>query len=181
MRLAAIFASALAVFVFQCGGQVDEQCPSAPTDSCVQEGKACTFPTTLCGKPSTETCTCKGGSFQCAEPGVCVVETCSIDTHPGSSCTTKGLQCLSTQQSDCNDEPITCTCNGTTFECAIPDCPPTPICPPADQITPGDDCSLPSNEPCAGPDASECFCNSGTWQCAYAADAGGPVDAGGTD
>lgn len=180
MRLAALFASAFAVFAFQCGGQIDEQCPSAPSQSCVQEGKACTFPTTMCGTQTTETCTCKNGSFECPIYD-CPIEVCPVDTYPGASCTTNGMQCESMQQSDCTTTPIMCTCNGSTFECPVPDCPPPPpLCPPPDSIVPGDGCSLPNNSSCAGPDSSECFCN-GTWACLYSVDGGGPVDAGSSD
>lgn len=180
MRLAAIFASALAVFAFQCGGQIDEQCPSAPNQSCVQEGKACDFPVSMCGSQTTETCTCKNGTFECPVHD-CPVQVCPLDTYPGASCSQKGLQCESMQQSSCVDLPIMCTCDGTTFQCAIPDCPPPPpVCPPPDSIVPGDGCSLPPNESCTGPNASQCFCN-GTWECSLQVEDAGPPDAGGTD
>ena len=180
MRLAAIFASAFAVLAFQCGGQVDEQCPSAPDQSCVQEGKSCTFPTMICGTQTTETCTCKDGVYACPLYEDCPAQTCPIDTYPGSSCSMNGLQCESMMQSECSTTPIMCTCNGSTFQCPVPDCPPVPSCPPPDSITPGSGCSSPNSE-CAGPDNSECFCNGGTWSCAFAVDGGGPIDAGGTD
>ena len=181
MRLAAIFASAFAVFAVQCGGQVDEPCPSTPSDSCVQEGKACTFATTSCGMPANVTCTCKDGSYACPVHS-CPIEACPVDTYPGASCSSKGLQCESMQSSQCVDLPIMCTCNGSTFECAVPDCPPPPppSCPPPDTITPGAACSLPPNSDCQGTDQSDCFCN-GTWACAYSVDAGPPIDAGSSD
>jgi len=181
MRLAAVFASAFALFAFQCGGQVDEQCPPAPNQACVQEGKACTFPTSYCGQQTTETCTCKNGSFDCpVMAGDCPIDDCSLDTYPGSPCNVKGSQCPAMVKPECTNGPIMCTCDGHSFQCAIPDCPVPPMCPPPDSIVPGDGCSLPPEETCVGPDASECFCNNGTWACSLSVD-GGAADAGGSD
>ena len=103
-----------------------------------------------------------------------------MDTYPGASCSSKGLQCVSMQASNCVDQPIMCTCNGSTFQCAIPDCPPPPMCPPPDSIAPGSGCSLPPNETCAGPNGSQCFCD-GIWECSISIEDAGPPDAGGTD
>jgi hypothetical protein len=181
MRLAAIFASAFAIFAFHCGGQTDEQCPSASNQACIQEGKACTFPTTLCGTQTTETCSCHDGAYVCPpQTGNCPIDDCSLDTYPGAACHVQGSRCESMVQSSCTQTPTMCVCDGHQFQCPIPDCPPPPMCPPPDQITPGGACSSP-NAQCIGPDASDCMCANGTWECAFAVDGGGPPDAGGSD
>jgi hypothetical protein len=79
----------------------------------------------------------------------------------------------------CVNGPIMCTCNGSTFECPIPDCPPPPLCPPPDSITPGTACTDPGAQ-CPGPDFSQCDCSSnGIWMCTLSLPDGGPPDAGG--
>ncbi len=168
--IALLFASAVAV-AFACGGQVDEACPASSDGPCLTENKTCDFPMMLCGYPETATCACHGGQWQCPLYG-CPAEVCPADTHTGVACSSKGMHCASTTpQPSCTDVVGQCTCDGTQFQCDVPDCPPPPECPPPDAIAPGESCVLSPDQICQGSQGTECVCQ-GTWQCESSVDAG---------
>ncbi len=165
-----------AITAIACGGKYDGGNPDggscSSTESCSTEGATCAFQAMICNKPETMTCTCMQGMWSCPDYGACPVEVCPMDTYPGDSCSTQGLECQSMIMG-CNNQPVMCMCDGSQFVCPIPDCP-VQTCPPPDQIVPGTSCNVPGNDLCPGSDGAECTCL-GTWQCSY------PVDAGGTD
>jgi hypothetical protein len=182
------FVTAFAVtvgFAIHCGGRVDGNPDGGSCnagDLCSTDGAQCSFETTYCNQPTTETCTCQNGQWACPiMAGNCPIEGCPMDTSPGMSCSTKGLQCESMMKPECVDTPIMCTCDGQQFECPIPDCP-VPVCPPPDQVVEGASCNVPGNEACDDVNHIQCWCMS-TWHCGEGVDAGPPlpIDAGGTD
>ncbi len=177
-----------AVLAIHCGGRVDStpdggSCNAG--DLCSTDGAQCSFQTTFCGEPATETCTCQNGQWACpVMAGGCPVEGCPTDTSPGMPCLTKGMQCESMMKPQCVDTPIMCTCDGQQFQCPIPDCP-VQICPPPSVVVAGQGCTVQSNEMCPDSHGAECYCMGSTWVCADGIDAGPPppppIDAGGTD
>jgi hypothetical protein len=165
-----------AITAIACGGKYDGGNPDggscSSTESCSTDGTTCSFQATICNKPETVTCMCSQGMWACPDyGGACPVEACPMDTSPGMPCATNGLQCPAMMMG-CDNQPITCTCDGSQFQCPIPDCP-VQMCPPPDQIVPNTGCMAPGNDLCPGPNGSECTCM-GTWQCSFPVDAGAP-------
>jgi hypothetical protein len=172
-------------FAIHCGGRVDGNPDGGSCnagDLCSTDGAQCSFQTTVCNQPETETCTCQNGQWACPiMAGNCPIEGCPTDAYPGASCSTKGLQCESMMIPECADTPIMCTCDGQQFDCPIPDCPST-MCPPPSVVVADQGCTVQSNEMCPDSHGDVCYCMASTWKCAAQIDAGPPpIDAGGTD
>jgi len=105
-----------------------------------------------------------------------------VDVTQGTACGAQGLACQSADQPKCTNVPVTCTCDGTEFQCAVPDCAACPL-----QITPGAPCSFPADATCpvdlvvCGTEVSTtAFCQNGVWSLELTSDcdAGAPLDAG---
>ncbi|HEY5242670.1 MAG TPA: hypothetical protein VIJ22_14420 [Polyangiaceae bacterium] len=184
-----------------CGGRVglvgNGSCPSpsavASGAACTSAGQTCTASFTLCGSPTSEDCTCTGGSWSCpAFNGPGCVEACPPinGVQPGSSCdlATQGDCDVGITSPGCDGSGVTgeCSCQADGQGSAVwacvqaiePECPDAqpPGCPDASSVVQGNECdvspqlSCTSDSPeydCNGNfigDAS-CQCFNGAWNC----------------
>lgn len=185
------------VAAVHCGGQVTAApaCPATLPSTCASAGEQCeNLVQNDCGQYVDVTCTCNADKWTCGAPASCKPPpppSCpSYGVTPGSACSVKGSQC--------DEAPIACagggggpgggpggppsggvcTCDGTSWQCPIFDCPPpVGMCPPPSAVGEYLACSTPSFETCPSANAiydcdgnviayEQCNCNNGTWNCA---------------
>lgn len=164
-------------FAIHCGGRVDVNPDGGSCnagDVCSTDGAQCSFQTTYCNQPATETCTCQNGQWACpVMAGDCPVDACPASgVNTGDVCFTKGLECQAMQIPQCTDVWPMCTCNGEQFQCPIVDCP-VPMCPPPSEVQGGMPCNEPGSSVCSDALGGTCKCM-GSWACSDPVDAGAP-------
>ena len=168
-----------------CGGEVGGSpdagvCPANPTGTCSNEGAQCQFNAEICGSPGTQTCTCSGGSWSCPDYK-CPFEGCPVSYMPDMTCHTAGLNCQIPANFCGGSGSVECTCNGSQFDCILPNCPAVP-CPVPSTIFEGQSCDLPMGTQCTADvcgQPTQCTCSANQWWCNSGP--GGDCDAGAPD
>ena len=188
MKKTLVLPFALLALAVACGGSIDVNpdggsCPVNPTGSCSNEGQKCDFQANICGSPGTETCTCQSGGWLCPDY-MCPVEVCPTSISPNMPCSTVGMKCEVTASYCGGTGSVPCTCNGSQFQCVLPNCP-VQTCPAPTSIVPGGSCDVPAQTQCSASIcgySTLCTCNAYTWWCnADIGCDGGLVDASGSD